>query len=146
MEENDKFYTYNRRAMYYETDAMGIVHHSNYIRWFEEIRTDFLAAKGFPYAKMEELGVLIPVLSVECQYKTPVKFEEDVLITSYISQFGGARFEITYKITGVKDGALKVTGKTTHCFVTKDFRPIRVKTQFPDIYKVFSDNYFSSGE
>ena len=58
---------YRRKALYYETDQMKIVHHSNYIRWFEEVRTEYLESRGFPYAKMDELGVMIPVLSVDCR-------------------------------------------------------------------------------
>ena len=55
---------YRHRVQYYETDQMKVVHHSNYIRWFEEARTDFLEKSGFSYAWMEEQGIIIPVLSV----------------------------------------------------------------------------------
>ena len=64
---------YTRKVYYYETDRMGIVHHSNYIRWFEESRIYFLEKAGFPYEKMEETGVMIPVLSAACEYKNAVK-------------------------------------------------------------------------
>ena len=49
---------YNHRVQYYETDRMGIVHHSNYVRWMEEARVDFLARLGFPYDVMEARGVI----------------------------------------------------------------------------------------
>ncbi len=137
----NKYHQLRRKALYYETDSMKIVHHSNYIRWFEEVRTDFLLRNGFPYSRMEELGVLIPVLAVECQYKTPVTFEEEVIITSRITKFGGAKFEVSYEIRGAADDSLKVTGKTMHCFVDENFHPIRIKTQFPEIYKIFSEHY-----
>ena len=55
-------FTFERKANYYETDQMGIVHHSNYIRWFEEARLEMLRAMGLPYKKMEDNGILIPVL------------------------------------------------------------------------------------
>ncbi len=57
---------YERTAHYYETDRMGIIHHSNYIRWFEETRIHYLDKAGYPYSEMEKDGVMIPVLSAEC--------------------------------------------------------------------------------
>ena len=59
------------RVQYYETDRMGIVHHSNYIRYFETARTEFIRKEGLPYETIEEMGVLIPVLAVSAEYKTP---------------------------------------------------------------------------
>ena len=55
---------YRRLVQYYETDRMGIVHHSNYIRWFEEARTDFLRNNGIVYSDLEQSGVMIPVVNV----------------------------------------------------------------------------------
>ena len=63
---------YTHRVQYYETDQMGIVHHSNYIRWFEEARLDFMEKIGCSYAAVEASGIMIPVLSASCQYKTMV--------------------------------------------------------------------------
>ena len=67
---------YRHRVQYYETDQMKVVHHSNYIRWFEEARTDFLEKSGFSYAWMEEQGIIIPVLSVSAEYKAMVHYGE----------------------------------------------------------------------
>ena len=61
--------TYKHTINYYETDKMGITHHSNYIRFMEEARIHFLGASGWPYEKFEEEGVISPVLSVTCDYK-----------------------------------------------------------------------------
>ena len=57
---------YLHKTQYYETDQMGVVHHSNYIRWFEEARTDLLERAGLGYNKMEKLGIAVPVLSASC--------------------------------------------------------------------------------
>ncbi|HJB35179.1 MAG TPA: acyl-CoA thioesterase, partial [Candidatus Blautia merdipullorum] len=59
---------YEHKTQYYETDQMGIIHHSNYIRWFEEARVDFMDRCGFSYAQMEKDGLISPVLSVSCEY------------------------------------------------------------------------------
>lgn len=58
---------YVHTVQYYETDKMGITHHSNYIRWMEEARTAFLAEKGWPYDRLEKDGVFSPVVSVNCR-------------------------------------------------------------------------------
>ena len=57
---------YQHKVQYYETDKMGIVHHSNYIRWMEEARIDFLSQIGWDYKKLEESGVISPVTAVDC--------------------------------------------------------------------------------
>ena len=67
---------YRRRVQYYETDRMGIVHHSNYIRWFEEARTDFLRNNGIVYSDLEQSGVMIPVVNVSCRFRTPARYDE----------------------------------------------------------------------
>ena len=63
---------YTRTAKYYETDQMGIIHHSNYIRWMEEARIDVLNQMGYPYRRFEEMGYISPVLHAECEYKKRV--------------------------------------------------------------------------
>ncbi len=131
---------YERRAYYYETDRMGIVHHSNYIRWFEEARIYFLEKAGYPYAKMEAEGVMIPVLSASCEYKNNVRFDEDILIDLDIIEFNGFKMTIKYTVTGKQDGQLKATGTTKHFFVTTDLKPIRVNKTHPGIFAVFNDN------
>ena len=60
---------YQHKVQYYETDKMGIVHHSNYIRWMEEARIDFLDSIDFGFAMLESQGVISPVIGVECDYK-----------------------------------------------------------------------------
>ena len=82
---------YDHKVQYYETDGMGIVHHSNYIRWFEEARVDLLEQLGFGYDRIEEAGYSGPVLEVSCQYKTMSKFGETVRIEASITQYNGVR-------------------------------------------------------
>lgn len=139
-EPKSKIPPYERTAYYYETDRMGIIHHSNYIRWFEEARIYFLEKAGYPYAKMESDGVMIPVLSAECEYKNAVRFDETVLIDLSIVEFNGFKMTIKYTVTGKENGQLKAVGKTRHFFTTMDMKPLRVKNTYPEIYNVFNDN------
>lgn len=64
---------YKRKAFYYETDRMDIIHHSNYVRWLEEARVDLMEQLGCPFHEIEARGIVSPVLSVETHYKYPVR-------------------------------------------------------------------------
>ena len=78
---------YIHKVKYYETDKMGITHHSNYIRWMEEARVDFLEKIGFPYDKLEEDGIISPVIGINCEYKESTKFNDEVLIEVNVKEF-----------------------------------------------------------
>lgn len=106
------------KVFYYETDAMKCVHHSNYIRWFEEARTDFFEQIGIPYSEVEKDGMCNPVLSVSCDYKLMCRYEETLYITTKLESFDGLKFEFSYKVIGADDGKVRVTGRSKHCFVS----------------------------
>ena len=130
---------YERKPFYYETDKMGVVHHSNYIRWFEETRIFFLEEAGYSYAKMEENGVMIPVASAECKYINAVRFGDTVLIVPKIEEFNGFRLSVSYRVINKETGGLSATGFTTHIFTDMCMKPVRTKNSYPEIYKVFND-------
>lgn len=136
METVQKF---TRKACYYETDGMRIVHHSNYIRWFEEARIWWLDLIGFGYDKMEDSGVMIPVLSVSCKYHSPVRFNDEFVIGLMITEFTGVRFKVEYRLFNKTTGKLSAKGESTHCFVSTDLRPLRTKNTHPEIYRIFKD-------
>lgn len=126
---------YLHRVQYYETDGMRIVHHSNYIRWFEEARMFGMEEDGFGYDKLEERGIIIPCLSVECDYKAAVRFGSIVKIFCEVESFNGLRFTIRYIVTSEDGSILHATGRSTHCFLGMDMRPVNVKKHAPDIYR-----------
>ena len=134
-----KIYPYERQVFYYETDKMGIVHHSNYIRIFEESRVSFLQQAGMPFEKIEESGVMIPVLSAECRYISPLVFDEPFAVYPHIESFNGVKMSLTYKIISRRTGKLCAEGSTSHCFTDYNLKPIRTKLKYPEIYKVFHD-------
>ena len=90
--------SYIRKAFYHETDQMGIIHHANYLKWMEEARVDFMDKMGFSYFKMEELGVMSPVLGINVEYKSSVKFDDIININVYIIEYNGVRMTIGYEI------------------------------------------------
>ncbi|MBR4346725.1 MAG: acyl-CoA thioesterase [Oscillospiraceae bacterium] len=126
---------YTRRVFYYETDRMGIVHHSNYIRWFEEARVDVIEQAGLPFETVEAQGIMSPVLSAECEYLIPMKFGDVFVIKAYIPKFG-TRFDVIYEVYD-DNGVLHARGKTSHCFVDEDLRPVRIKHSHPKVYDTY---------
>lgn len=130
---------YEHRVSYYETDQMGIVHHSNYIRWFEDARVDFLEQAGYSYKKMEDTGVMIIVLGASCDYKISARFGDNVVIIPKISEFNGFKMTVTYRVLNKADGVLIATGETRHCFTDLALKPVRTKKDYPEIYKLFYD-------
>ena len=128
---------YERKINYYETDKMGIVHHSNYIRFFEEARCDLLDACGLPYDLMEEKGIMSPVLGVSCKYKQHVTFGDIIEIRAYIKEFTGVKFTVAYEIYNKKTGALCVIGESNHCFTDSNLKPLNLKKHFNDVYEKF---------
>lgn len=126
------FTVYNRKINYYETDKMAIVHHSNYIRFFEEARLDMMDKFDLNYRKMEDMGIIIPVMSVDCKYIVPLCFDDEVQIHTKIVKFDGIKMEIAYEI--YRDDVLCTTGHSGHCFLDKDMKPFRMKRLYPDLY------------
>lgn len=124
---------YEHKVQYYETDQMGIVHHSNYIRWFEEARVDLLGQIGMGYKQMEEAGVISPVLEVHAVYKTMTYFDDIVQIQVAVRKYNGIVLELSYEIRDKKTGEVRCTGDSRHCFLDRDGHPLSLKKSRPDM-------------
>ena len=120
-------FIYERTINYYETDRMGVVHHSNYIRFLEEARCAYLKATGMPFEKFEEQGITIPVLEVKCKYKHHVTFADTICIKVIVKEFNGVRLTIGYEVKDKKTGNDVIIAETKHCFTDKNLRPINLK-------------------
>lgn len=132
-------YPYERKVYYYETDKMSIMHHSNYIRILEESRVSFLEQAGLPFEDIEAMGVLMPVLSVECRYIRPLVFDEPFAVYPHITHFSGAKLELSYRIVSRRTGELCAEGRSSHCFTDNGLKPLRTKVNYPEIYRLFKD-------
>lgn len=135
-----KIIPYERNVYYYETDKMGIMHHSNYIRILEESRVSFLEQVGLPFREIEAQGLLVPVLEASCRYIRPLVFDEPFAVYPVITMFNGVRFSIDYKIVSRKNGELSAEGHSSHCFTDSNMKPIRIKQKYPAIYNAFSEH------
>ncbi len=126
--------SYCRQVNYYETDQMGIVHHSNYIRYFEEARMDMMDQIGMGYAGIEQAGLLIPVMFVDCQYLQPLLYGDQFVVSTCMTKFDGIKMEISYEIHKENGKVLCTTGHSGHCFLDKEMKPVRMKRYYPEIY------------
>lgn len=131
-------FSMERNINYYETDRMGIVHHSNYIRFMEEARIEFMKEINIPYDKLEEAGVLIPVLGVTCNYKSHVSFGDTIIINCSFKEYNGVRLNMQYEMYNKTTGALVLTGETKHCFTTPELKPINLKKHYLDFHNLFA--------
>ncbi len=124
------------KVQYYETDAMQVVHHSNYIRWFEEARIHLMEEYGIGYDKFEAAGILCPVVTVEAKLSQSVRFGETVRIDAAVEKNDGVRLTVNYQVVRLEDNTVCCTGKTSHCFLSKeDSRLISLKKNHPDFYE-----------
>ena len=128
---------YVRKAHYHETDQMGIIHHANYIHWMEEARVDFMDQMGFGYGRMEEEGIISPVLSVSCEYKSMTRFGDEVEITISVRRYTGVRMELHYEIRDRATGALRVEADSSHCFLNREGKPVSLKRADPKCDALF---------
>ena len=129
---------YVRRAQYYETDQMGVVHHSNYIRWFEEARVDLLRQFGIDYRDMEKRGIIIPVVDMQCSYLTSVRYDDIVEIRLALTKYTGVRMFFSYEVRFAESGTLAATGHSTHCFIDPSGKPMGLKRTDAALHEIFA--------
>ena len=128
---------YQRVVHYYETDQMSIVHHSNYIRWFEEARLDLMAQLGADYKALEDRHILIPVVDVSCKYLSPARYGDTVTVCPTLTDYTGVKLCFSYEVRNAETQELLATGHSTHCFVNDTLCPISIKRQEPDLHRSF---------
>lgn len=120
------------RVRYAETDQMGIVHHSNYLVWFELGRSEFCRARGFSYKEMEEKdNALMVVAEVYSRYKSPAHYDEVLIIRTKIGEVRSRSVRFIYEIYRPSDQILLCEAETLH-LVTDQNKKVRT---FPESYK-----------
>ncbi|MGB1127905.1 MAG: acyl-CoA thioesterase [Opitutales bacterium] len=118
----------NFRVRYAETDRMDVVHHSNYLIWFEAARIQMLDEIGLPYREIEANGFFIPVLSATLDYKKPALFDDRIEVHLYMREKPRARFQFEYEVYKGKERL--ATGQTAHGFMDKNGKGIRPPEDF----------------
>lgn len=131
--------TYIHKVHYYETDQMGITHHSNYIRWMEEARVAFLEETGWGYERMETEGIFSPVIHIDCDYKKTTTFPDEIAIETVIEEYNGVRLKIQYTMKDRKTGEIRAEGRSAHCFLDREGKPVRMKKSFPELDRLLRE-------
>ena len=136
-------FTYRRKAQYHETDQMGIIHHSNYVRWMEEARVALLDHVGLGYGKVESLGVVSPVAGISLEYKRQVQFGDEVEIRVDVRKYNGVVMEFQYEFYNITKGEVCTKAASRHGFL-KDGRIVSLKKELPDLDRLMEG--YLSGE
>ena len=110
---------------YAETDQMGVVHHANYVVWFELARTRLCALSGFHYADIEKMGYLLMVTGVQVRYLRPARYGDTVQVVCWTERMGSRALHFSYEVC--KEDEVLVTGATEHVWIeAATGRPCRV--------------------
>ncbi len=120
---------------YYETDQMGFVHHSNYLRYFELARIEWISSLGLSYQKMEERGYLMPVIKANIDFKRPLTFGKSFRIKIESNKMPKVKFELTYEVL-LEENEIIAKGSTVLAFLSShNLKPIRCPEFFSDLFK-----------
>ena len=131
--------TYIHKVNYYETDKMGITHHSNYIRFMEEARMNFLSEIGYPMKRLEAEGITSPVVSVNCEYKHPTVYDDKIEIDVAVVKYTGVKLMFSYVMRNAATGDIVATADSVHCFIDADGRPVAVKKRFMELNRILQE-------
>lgn len=111
---------------YVETDAQGIVHHGNYITYFEEARSDYLRQRGRSYRLFEEQGFFLVVAEVSVRYARAARYDQRLTVRAWISELKSRGLTYEYEVLDAETREVLVTGFTRHLCVTRDGKIARI--------------------
>jgi len=114
------------RVRYHETDAMGMVHHAAYITWFEEGRSAFTRAIGYPYSQMAADGMDLAVVELAARYHRPARYDDEVVVSTCLQELRSRDMTFTYEVRRAADDVLLVSGSSRHISVDRSGRAIRI--------------------
>ena len=124
--------TVREKVRFVETDAMGVAHHSNYFRWFEMGRVEFLKQNNISLNDLIVRGIVFPITDVECKYKHSAKFDDWILIKTEAESITPVKMIFNYQVIREADGVLLAQGRTQNVFTTKDGKITKLSQ---DIYQ-----------
>ena len=133
-----KYVESRTRVRYKETDQMGIAHHSNYFVWFEIGRTDLCRATGISYAEIERRGYLLVVTEISCRFRTPFRYDEEVLIRTSVGEVASRAMRFQYELYDGAAKDLRATGFSAHLWLDLASRkPVRADAEVMDAFAGF---------
>jgi acyl-CoA thioester hydrolase len=123
------------RAIYGDTDQMGVVYYANYLRWFEKGRSEFLRQIGVPYSSVEEKGLHFPVTEVSCRYNRPVRYDQEIAIETTLVSLGRVTLTFNYRLYRKEDELLIATGWTKHACVDAEGQITKMPSDLESLMK-----------
>jgi len=128
------------RVRYGETDQMGYVHHSVYLLYFEEGRTGLMRDLGASYAELERRGHILPVAEAAMRFRTPARYDEELVTETRVAEVSGARVRFDYRVLHAADGSLAAEGHTVLASCGADGRPRRMPPELAELFKAAASN------
>ena len=129
-------WSFKRKVNYYETDRMGVVHHSNYLRYLEEARYIWMEEEGLPYPEFERQGVIIPCTEAKENFLGFLRYGDEFSVHMELYRFTGLRMYFRYEVYNETTGELCLTAETVHYTTTKeDYKPTSVKRSHPELFE-----------
>jgi acyl-CoA thioester hydrolase len=126
------------RVRYAETDQMGVVHHMNYLAYFEESRTELMRDRGCSYAEMERNGWALPVRSASVRYRAPAYYEDELAVRTRVGRVRAASLTFESEVVRVSDGTLIATGEVELACVRKDSAERRPVPLPPELVRLLT--------
>jgi acyl-CoA thioester hydrolase len=108
------------RVRYAETDRMGLLHHANYLVYFEQGRTELLRSKGLAYKDLEDQGYLLVLVKAEVRYRSPARYDDLLTLRTTVVRTTAVRIDHRYEL--LRDGLLLAEGSTTLACVDREGR------------------------
>ena len=133
-----KYFDYEYRVRYGDTDKMGISYYANYFVWFEAARTEYFRALGIPYSACEEKGIYLPVTESHAKYIAPSTYDEEVIVRTSVSEISKSSLRFEYQVLQKNSKKLLVSGYTVHVFVDKEMKPCRVPSDIGGKVELYS--------
>ena len=130
-------YEYTRIVHYYETDKMGVVHHSNYIKWLEEARTHYFNETNLAYHETESYGIMSPLTDISMKFKKFIRYGDSFTVRLRITKYTGVRFRIAYTIFN-QNGEELLEAESGHAFVGQDLRPVSLARAIPHRHELMA--------
>jgi acyl-CoA thioester hydrolase len=118
------------RVRYAETDQMGVVYYANYLVWMEVGRVELCKALGFDYRDMERDGVLMAVAEANCRYLSPARFDDEVVVKTWIAEANFRVIQFAYEMRLTADDRKLASGFTRHLLVNRQFQRIRLPEKY----------------
>ena len=119
--------SFKLRVYYYDTDKMGVVYHSNYLKWMEMARTEYFR-DVFPYKNMEDMGFILPVKTLNIEYVNSVQYDEEIEIFVKIEEINNIKIRFSYEMYNLEN-VLKAKAETVNVFVDENGKLKRISNE-----------------